>query len=98
MLLIMTTEMKAKRKPLSFSTTMRNPDRIAGFLNQMKPYENQTLTSEVIYKIIFGVIKNKLYKTNYEIGNPVYKYVLYGLSIFGFVSQSVQSSNLSYSA
>lgn len=77
MLLIMTTEMKAKRKPLSFSTTMRNPDRIAGFLNQMKPYENQTLTSEVIYKIISGVIKNKLYKTNYEIGNPVYKQIFY---------------------
>ena len=48
----MTKKMKAKRKPLSFSTTMRNPGRMAGFLNQMKPYENQILTSEIIYKII----------------------------------------------
>lgn len=77
MLLIMTKKMKAKRKPLSFSTTMRNPGRMAGFLNQMKPYENQILTSEIIYKIISGVIKNKLYKTNYEIRNPKYKQIFY---------------------
>lgn len=69
----MTTEMKAKRKPLSFSTTMRNPDRIAGFINQLLPYENQLLTSEVIYKVIHNVIKNKLYKTMYEMRNPAYK-------------------------
>lgn len=75
MLLIMTTEMKAKRKPLSFSTTMRNPDRIAGFLNQLLPYENQILTSKVIYKIIHNVIKNKLYKTMYEMRVPKYKQI-----------------------
>lgn len=73
MLQIMTTEMRAKRKPLSFSTTMRNPDRIAGFLNQLLPFENKKLTSEVIYQIIHNVIKNKLYKTMYEMRNPIYK-------------------------
>ena len=64
--------MRAKRKPLSFSTTMRNPDRIAGFLNQLLPFENKKLTSEVIYQIIHNVIKNKLYKTMYEMRNPIY--------------------------
>lgn len=65
--------MKAKRKPLSFSTTMRNPDRIAGFLNQLVPYENEKLTDDVISKIIHGVIKNKLYKTMYEKRTANYK-------------------------
>ena len=54
---------------------MRNPDRIAGFLNQLLPYENQILTSKVIYKIIHNVIKNKLYKTMYEMRVPKYKQI-----------------------
>lgn len=70
MLLIMS---KAKIKPLSFSTTMRNPDRIAGFLNQIVEFENEILTTEVIYKIIHNVIKNKLYYTMYEYRHPKYK-------------------------
>ncbi len=70
MLLIMA---KPKNKPLSFSTTMRNPDRIAGFLNQLVEFENQILTTEVIYKIIHNVIKNKLYYTMYEYRNSLYK-------------------------
>ena len=74
MLLIMA---RAKYKPLSFSTTLRNPNRIAGFLNQMLPYENKILTSEVIFEIIHNVIKNKLYKTIYEIGKPEYKEIFY---------------------
>ena len=62
---------KSKQKPLSFSTTMRNPERIAEFLNCVLPYEKQILTNEVIMKIIGNIIKFKLYKTNYE--NAVYK-------------------------
>ena len=64
---------KAKYKPLSFSTTLRNPNRIAGFLNQLLPYENKVLSSEVIYEIIHNVIKNKLYSTRYEKGKTKYK-------------------------
>ena len=55
---------KSKNKPLSFSTTMRNPERIAAFLSCVLPYENQVLTNEVIMKIIGNIIKSKLYKTN----------------------------------
>ena len=68
---------KAERKPLSFSTTMRNPDRIAGFLDCLLPYENMILTSDVIDKIIKKVLANKLYKTMYQIRNPRYKEIYY---------------------
>jgi len=52
---------KAERKPLSFSTTMRNPNRIVSFLNCLLPYENQILTHEVVMKVIHNAIKRKLY-------------------------------------
>ena len=67
----------AERKPLSFSTTMRNPDRIAGFLDCLLPYENMILTSDVINKIIKKVLANKLYKTMYQKRNPRYKDIYY---------------------
>lgn len=54
----------AKRKPLSFNTTMRNPDRIAGFLNILKRYENKILTNKVINNICCDVIMKKIYTPN----------------------------------
>lgn len=57
---------KAEYKILSFSTTMRNPQRIAEFLKILLPYENHKLTHELIMKIIADVIRNKLYVTTYE--------------------------------
>ena len=67
------TMRKIERKPLSFSTTMRNPDRIAGFIECLLPFENKTLTSDVIRQIICRVINKKLYSTLYQAGNPEYK-------------------------
>ena len=52
---------KAESKPLSFSTTMRNPNRIVSFLKCVLPYENQILTHDVIMKVIHNAIKEKLY-------------------------------------
>ena len=52
---------KAESKPLSFSTTMRNPNRIVSFLNCLLPYENQILTHDVIMKVVHNAIKEKLY-------------------------------------
>lgn len=80
---------KSKNKPLSFSTTMRNPERIAGFLSQLVEFENEILTTDVIYKIISNVIKNKLYYTMYEYRNPMLKniYESYELS---FTDQQVE--------
>lgn len=57
---------KAKRKPLSFSTTMRNPARIAGFLECLLPFENKILTSDLITKVIKLVLNKKLYETMYQ--------------------------------
>lgn len=52
---------EAERKPLSFSTTMRNPNRIVVFLKSLLPYENEVLTHEIIMKVIHNAIKEKLY-------------------------------------
>lgn len=56
---------KAEHKPLSFSTTMRNPERIAGFLNVIKEFDKKELTEEVIMKIMSKTIKQKYYKPVY---------------------------------
>lgn len=56
---------KAQRKPLSFSTTLRNPERIAGFLHCLLPYEGQILTHDVIMEVIANTIREKVYSTNY---------------------------------
>ena len=64
---------RAKFKPLSFSTTMRNPERIPGFLNCLKQFENQILTNELIHQIVKVVIYQKIYKTNFMINNALYK-------------------------
>lgn len=53
---------KSKRKPLSFNTTLRNPERIAGFLSVLSKYENKILTDEVIKDICCEIISKKLYK------------------------------------
>ena len=56
---------KLERKPLSFSTTMRNPERIALFIENLKEFEGKILTKEVIMKIVEKLIKNKLYAPLY---------------------------------
>lgn len=53
---------KKEAKPLSFSTTMRNPYRIVKFLAVIQKYDNQLLTSELIKEIVQDIIKEKLYK------------------------------------
>lgn len=63
---------KAKYKPLSFSTTMRNPERIASFLKCIVPYEHKILTNDIINEVVCDVIGNKLYKPTYV--NNVVRY------------------------
>ena len=64
---------KSERKPLSFSTTMRNPARIAAFLNCLLPFEGQILTNEIIYQVIKKIIQEKIYYTMYILKNPQLK-------------------------
>lgn len=51
-----------KRKPLSFSTTLRNPERIASFLDVLSMFEGQILTNQVIDNICCQIFIKKLYK------------------------------------
>lgn len=51
-----------KRKPLSFSTTLRNPERIASFLDVLSMYKGQVLNNQVIENICCQIIIKKLYK------------------------------------
>lgn len=62
-----------KAKPLSFSTTIRNPERISRFLSCILPFEGAVLTSTVIHDIIKNVIKDKCYITNNALKNPALK-------------------------
>ncbi len=60
----------AEKKPLSFSTTMRNPDRIASFLKCVFPYEGKILTHEIIMQIMSSAVKAKIYKPLYISRRP----------------------------
>lgn len=61
-----------KRKPLSFSTTLRNPERIASFLAVLSMYEGQVLNNQVIENIACQVLVKKLYKPTSVKSNPVF--------------------------
>ncbi len=67
---------KAESKPLSFSTTMRNPNRIVSFLNCLLPYENKILTHDVIMKVVHNAIKEKLYTPVIVNRTPDLEYIL----------------------
>ena len=67
---------KAESKPLSFSTTMRNPNRIVSFLNCLLPYENKILTHDVIMKVVHNAIREKLYTPVIVNRTPDLAYIL----------------------
>lgn len=56
---------KSKFKPLSFSTTIRNPERIPNFLRCILPFEGKILTSDIIREIVKNVIREKEYTPMY---------------------------------
>ena len=86
----MTRERSAVRKPLSFSTTMRNPERIAGFLNCILPFEGQVLTNDIIHEVAIKLIMDKLYYTEkYEMKVPEYKNI-YKNSDLSFTREQVE--------
>jgi len=55
----------AKQKPLSFTTTLRNPMRIAGFLSCLLPFEHQVLTNKRVLDVIRSLIGKRLYRPSY---------------------------------
>lgn len=52
---------EAKYKPLSFTTTMRNPECMPAFLKCLSTFEGQILTKDIIRTISKNIIKEKLY-------------------------------------
>lgn len=59
----MVRKRKLERKPLSFSTTMRNPLRIVDFVKVILPFEGKILDNVVVNSIVKEVLKKKLYYT-----------------------------------
>lgn len=72
----MSKERKKEFKPLSFSTTMRNPARIVAFLNCILPYEGQILTNAIIDQVAIELIRKKLYVPNVVTKTSEWKTVL----------------------
>lgn len=55
-------ERKAEYKPLLYTTTVRNPERIKYNLYILKKFENNILTNELATKIVCELIKYGLYR------------------------------------
>jgi hypothetical protein len=49
-------------KPLYFSTTLRNPERMRGFLEALKPFDGRVLTDELTVDIEGELIRRGLYR------------------------------------
>lgn len=60
----------SKAKPLSFSTTIRNPERIPNFLRCILPFEGKILTSEIIHEVVKNLIREKEYTPMYVKRTP----------------------------
>ena len=61
---------KLRRKPISFNTTLRNPERIPEFISVLLPYEGKVADKETILKIFADAIRFKLYEpTNITLGS-----------------------------
>lgn len=67
---------KSKYKPLSFSTTIRNPERIPNFLRCILPFEGKILTSEIIHEVVKNIIREKEYTPMYVGRTPNLKAIL----------------------
>ena len=57
---------KPQYKPLLFTTTMRNPERLRGILAILKPYNGKILTNSLILDVVKDIIKNGIYESNPE--------------------------------
>lgn len=53
---------QAEYKPLLFTTTMRNPERLKDFLTVLAEYDGEILTNEIIDKVAKSLIQKGLYQ------------------------------------
>ena len=54
--------MADRRKPISFNTTLRNPERIPQFLSLLSQYEGQRMTDEVALELEAKIIIYKIFE------------------------------------
>jgi len=53
---------QSEYKPLLFTTTMRNPERLKNFLTVLAEYDGKILTNEIIEKVAKSLIQKGLYR------------------------------------
>ena len=63
---------KSEYKPLLFTTTIRNPERIKSLLSILNKYNNEILTNDLAEKIMGELIRYWLYRPMNKI--PSVKY------------------------
>ena len=51
-------------KPLTFTTTLRNPERAKYFLKVIEKFEGKKLTNELAIEIVVNCIKEKIYRAD----------------------------------
>ena len=73
----MPREQQAKFKPLSFTTTIRNPARYPKFLSILSAYEWRILTEDIALRVAKDLILNKEYTPDYINDNAVLKAIRY---------------------
>jgi hypothetical protein len=56
------TKRQSEYKPLLFTTTMRNPERLKNFLTVLAEYDGEILTNEIIDKVAKSLIQKGLYQ------------------------------------
>ncbi|MEI4781848.1 AlwI family type II restriction endonuclease [Streptococcus pasteurianus] len=67
--------MPDRRKPISFNTTLRNPERIPQFVSILAPFEGKILDDEVALEIEAKIIINKIFEpTSSTLGTYVSNY------------------------
>ena len=67
--------MANRRKPISFNTTLRNPERIPQFISILEEFEGKKITSEVALEIEAEIIRQKIFEpTEGTLGRYVKEY------------------------
>lgn len=67
--------MARRRKPISFDTTIRNPERIASFISILEKFEGQIATESVALEIEANIIKHKIFEpTKATMGTYISEY------------------------
>ncbi len=67
--------MPSRRKPISFDTTIRSPERIPQFISILSKFENKVIDDEVALKLEGEIIRYKIFKpTRQTLGTYIKEY------------------------